>query len=191
MNDKRNPFGGKNPHGMYVPLTPDEIEVKVVVKDWGHVTGFKVGRYPGPQLYNGEPIVTIGDKRISFTFRLNYTAPIVPQPNWYFDMEVWALGHKLFEQRMPTQADGQPLQVAAGIFNDFALDVAIDQIDPAIVKEVKPKTIGLTTRHGNMHLDLRHQKLLAETQAGERRVREMSVKEAQKATEEMKKASGR
>ena len=199
--NKRNPFGGKNPHGMYVPMTEDEIEVlyriaeagefKLVVKDWGHITGFKVGRYPGAGLYQGQPLVTIGDKRVSFTFRMSYTAPAIPQPNWYFDVEVWAMGHKMFEQRMPTESYGQPIQIVANSFNDFALDVAIDQIDPAIVKEVKPKTLGLTTRHGNMRLDLHGQRLLAQTQKGEKIVREITVKEAREATEKMKKATRR
>ena len=47
---KTNVFGGKNPHGMYVPMTDEELEVlvrvaeakefKLVIKDWGHITGF-------------------------------------------------------------------------------------------------------------------------------------------------------
>lgn len=199
-SDKRNPFGGKNPHGMYVPLTDDELEVierlvlsgefKIIVRGWGRVENFQLGRYDRAT-YAGAPIITFGDKRISFYFRMNYTAPAVPQPNWYFDMEVWALGHKLFEQRMPTEHGGQPIQIVAGIFNDFALDIALDQIDPRIVKEIKPKAIGLTTRQGNMRLDLAGQRLLASTRAGEKAVREMSAEDARKATEKMKKATGR
>lgn len=199
QQDKRNPFGGKNPHGMYVPLTDDELEVlerlalagefKLVIKDWGHVTGFALQRFD-PATWRGNPIVTFGDKRISFYFRLDFDAPVVPQPNWYFDVEVWAMGHRLFAQRMPTETNGQPLQVAAGLFVALALDVALDRIDPRIVKEIKPKAVGLTTRHGNMHLDGRRRRLLAQTQAGERRVRELSAKEAARATEEQKKATG-
>ena len=188
---ERNPFGGKNPHGMYVPLTDDEMEVlerlaiggafKVVIKDWGFVENFQPGRYD-QATYQGQPIVSFGDKNIHFYFRLNYKAPVVPQPNWYFDMEVWALGHLLFSQRMPTEHGGKPIEVVAGIFHDLALDVAIDKINPAIVKEVKPKALGLTTRHGNMHLDLLGQRILAQTQAGEKSVREMSAGDAVKAT---------
>jgi hypothetical protein len=198
--DKRNPFGGKNPHGMYVPLTDDELEVieriaqagefKVVIKGWGHVTGFVPGRYD-PATYQGQPIVSFGDKNIHFYFRLNYSAPALPQPNWFFDMEVWALGHVLFRQRMPTEHGGKPIQIVAGVFHDLALDVGLDKIDPGIVKEIKPRAIGLTTRHGNMHLDLHHQRLLAQTRAGERSVREMSAADAKKATDKMKKATGR
>ena len=210
MNNKRNPFGGKNPHGMYVPMTDEEVEVlhriaeagefKVVIKgegqnsepiEWGYVTGFKIGKYPGPELYQGEPIVTIGDKRLTFFLRMDFNAPVLPQPNWFFDMEVHAMDRLFFKQRFPTANGGNPIQVCAGMFHDFALDVAIDQIDPAIVKQVKPKTIGLTTRHGNMHLDLKHQKLLAQTQASEQMIREITVQDARNATADKKKVTGR
>lgn len=198
---ERNPFGGKNPHGMYVPMTDTELEVlarladagefSVVIKNWGHIKNFQRGRYTEQWHLNPVPLVVFGDKRISFYFRMSLNAPVLPQPNWYFDMEVWALGHKLFEQRMPTEHAGKPIQVAAGIDLDLALDVAIDKIDPAIVKEVKPKAIGLTTRHGNMQLDREHQRLLAKVQAGEKSIREMSAADAAEATEKMKKETGR
>jgi len=209
MNE-RNPFGGKNPHGMYVPMSEDEIEVlyrlaeagefKVVIKgdtpdgqsvEWGYVNGFKVGKYMGPETYYGQSLVTIGDKRITFFFRMNFTAPAIPQPNYFFDMEVWALGHLFFSQRFPTEVGGNPIQVVAGMYHDFALDVAVDQIDPRIVKQVKPKAIGLTSRQGNMRLDREHQNLLVKTQQGEKTVREMSEQEARAATDKMKKATGR
>jgi hypothetical protein len=208
MNDKRNPFGGKNPHGMYVPMTDEEIEVlhriaeagefRVVIKgegqkgesiEWGYVTGFKIGAYPGPGRYQGEPIVTIGDKRLTFFLRMNFNAPALPQPNWFFDMEVHAMGKRFFAQRFPTANGGNPIQVCAGMFHDFALDVAIDQIDPAIVKAVKPKAIGLTTRHGNMHLNVAQQRLLAKTQAGEQAIRQITAEEARKATADKKKGT--
>lgn len=198
----RNPFGGKNPHGMYVPLTDTELEAlerlaeagefKVVVKRWGEITGFKRGRYI-PETWHSAPfpLVVFGDKRISFYFRMSLNAPTLPQPNWYFDMEVWALGHRFFSKRMPTEHGGKPIQVAAGVDLDLALDIAIDQINPRIVKEVLPKAIGLTTRHGNMRLDTKHQKLLAKTQEGERAVRQISEADAAAATARQKKVTGR
>jgi len=209
MSEQRNPFGGKNPHGMYVPMSEDEMEVlyrlaeadayKVVVKgegqkgqsvEWGYITGFKLGKYLGPDTYFGQPIVTIGDKRVTFIFRMNFNAPALPQPNWFFDLEVRALGHLLFSQRFPTANNGQPIQVCAGLFHDFALDVAIDQIDPKIVKEIKPKAYGLTTRQGNMRLDSARRKLLAQTKAGEKVIREITREDAVKVTSKKKKATG-
>jgi hypothetical protein len=196
---------------MYVPLTDDELEVlsrlaqagefKVVVKDWGHVKNFLPGRYD-PMTYAGQPIVTFGDKRISFYFRMHFNAPAVPQPNWYFDMEVWALGFRLFPGaerdasdpfpgRLPTEIGGKPISLAAGMHLDLALDVAIDKIDPRVVKTVKPKALGLTTRHGNMQLDTHHQRLLHQTRRGEQMVRHYTLKEAADITKKMKKATGR
>lgn len=202
MNEReRNPFGGKNPHGMYVPITDTELEAlarladagefQLVVKGWGNITGFQRGHYTHAWHTNPFPLVVFGDKRISFYFRMSLNAPVVPQPNWYFDMEVWALGHKLFAHRLPTESAGKPIQVAAGVDLDLALDIALDKIDPKIIKEILPKAIGLTTRHGNMTLDIEHQRLLAQTQAGEKRVREVSAKEAAAATAKQKKATGR
>lgn len=211
IGQNRNPFGGGNPHGMYVPISEDELEVlgrlasagefKVVVKDWGHIEGFTFGHYD-PMTYQGQPLVVFGDKRISFYFRMNFVAPAIPQPCWYFDMEVWALGVRLFPGtmrgekhlfpgRLPTETGGQPLQIVAGMYLDIALDIALDQIDPALVKAVKPKALGLTSRHGNMHLDGHRQQLLAGLQAGEQSIRALSAQEAIESTVKQKRGAGR
>lgn len=186
-----NPFGGKNAHGLYVPLSEDEMEVlerladarefKIVVREWGYITNFERGRPPS-QGWNGTPILVFGDKRISFYFRMNFNTPIVPQPNWFFDVEVWAAGFMLFGQRMPTEVNGRPVLLGAGVFLDLALDVAIDKIDPAIVKTIKPKMVGLTTRHGNMKLTTPLQKLLFDLQQGEQQERQRSSEDARLVT---------
>ena len=193
MSRDTNAFGGKNRHGLYVPMTDDELETlarlaeagefSLVVRDWGRVNGFRLAA-PGER-FSGAPLLVMGDKRLSFYFRMSFTAPLVPlvpQPCWYFDVEVWAAGRLMFSQRMPTSVNGQPVQIAAGVFLDLALDVAIDQIDPALVKAVKPGAVGLTTRHGNMHLDAERRLLLEEVREGEQGVRELSAREAAEAT---------
>jgi hypothetical protein len=193
-----NPFGGKNKHGMYVPMSDDEMEVlarlaeakefKLVIKDWGHVTGFSWERF-NEGTWTGLPIVTFGDKRISFYWMMNFEAPVVPQPNWFFDVEVWAMGRLMFRKRLPTELNGKPINIVAGQTMALALDVAIDTISVEFIKEVKPKMIGLTSRHGNMHLDLAHQRLLKQTQDGERLVRSVTEQEAIIATAKMKKVT--
>lgn len=185
MTDKTNPFGGKNPHGMYVPITDDEMEVlerlaqaeefRIVIKDWGYVDKLKI---------------VFGDKNAHFYFTMHFNAPVVPQPNWYFDIELWAKGHKLFAQRMPTQTGGKPIEIVAGLELQLCLDISLDQIDPKIVKEIKPGSIGLTSRHGNMHLDSENKRILSDLQNSEARVRKMSEQEATKATKDMKDATG-
>jgi hypothetical protein len=194
VNDQ-NPFGGKNPHGMYVPLTDVELEVLarlatagdfiLEIKDWGRVADFVLGKY-NERTWDGRSLVVFGDKRISFYFTMVFNAPEVPQPNWYFDVVVWARGFKLFEKRMPTEMGGKPIMIGKDLVLNWAFDVALDCIDPSIIKAVKPKTIGLTTRHGNMHLDTHHQRLLAQLRLGEATVRAVSDAEAVEATRRMK-----
>jgi len=173
---------------MYVPLTDTELEVlerlalesafKVVIKDWGFVENFRLSKYDA-NTWDGSPIVQFGDKRISFYFTMNFSAPVIPQPNWFFDMEVWAKGRKLFgPTRYPTTDNGQPIQIAAGMQLGLALDLALDQIDPKIVKDIKPGAVGLTSRHGNMRLNIHDQRLLQKVQENERRVRELTAKDA-------------
>ena len=195
MTDK-NPFGGKNPHGMYVPMSDDELETlarlaesksfKLVIKDWGYVTGFTLDRFVEAE-WKGNPMVSFGDKIIHFYWVMNFSAPEIPQPNWYFDVEVWALDRLMFKHRMPTEVNGKPVQIVKGQMMAMALDIAIDKINPELIRAVKPQVHGLTTRQGNMHLDSKTKKILATMQAGERYVRGLTVQEAVGATEKMKK----
>lgn len=186
-----NPFGGKNKHGMYVPMSDDELEVlariasagefQLVIKNWGRIDGFKLEKFEA-ETWTGKPVVVFGDKRISFYFVMNFSAPATPQPNWYFDCEVWALGRLMIQHRLPTEINGHPIQIVANQILALALDIAIDTISPEFIKMVKPKTVGLTTRHGNMHLPLHLQRLLKQTQESERQVREIIAQEAVTAT---------
>jgi hypothetical protein len=88
----------------------------------------------------------------------------------------------MIQQRLPTEINGNPIQIVANQILALALDLAIDTINPEFIKMVKPKTIGLTTRHGNMKLPLHLQRLLKQTQEGERKVREIIAQEASTAT---------
>ena len=188
-NLEKNPFGGKNPHGMYVPLTDTELEVlerlalgqdfKLVIKDWGYVEHFRLGQW-NPETWDGSPIVQFGDKRIAFYFTMNLSAPAIPQPNYYFDFEVWAKGHMLFATRQETTNGGKPIQVCAGMQLGLALDVALDRIDPKIIREIKPGAVGLTTRHGNMKLNVHEQRMLRDLQNAERKIREASAEDVRK-----------
>lgn len=165
-------------------------EFYVVIRDWGVVKHFLPGHFDAATwLANPTPLVVFGDKRISFYFRMSLMAPAIPQPNWYFDMEVWAMGTKLFSQRMPTEYGGKPIEVAAGLDFDWALDVAIDKIDPNFIKQIKPGAIGLTSRQDNMHLDTHHQRLLHFTQDGEKKMREEDARRALATTRRKKRAS--
>lgn len=176
MNE-RNPFGGKNPNGLYVPLTPDEMEVlerireghgiRIEITDWGYIE---------------DPEMIFGDKRVSFQFLMVFKAPDVPMPVSSMEMTVWTkTGHHLFgPKKYPTLIDGQPLSVYAGLAVPLALDIALHEINSNLVKVIKPGAFGLTTYHGNMKLDEAKKKLLHEMYAGEAKVRRQSEEAVKK-----------
>lgn len=163
MSKDTNPFGGKNPHGLYVPISEDEQEVlsrlvetkdlEVVVHGWG---------------ISENPDIIFGDFRVSVPIRLDFEGLKGPTTIRYFDLELRTqAGLSLFRQRM---AVNPPYIAHNGTFLAMAWDIAIDHMDPAIVKMLKPGAIGLTSRRldrdtkersqfGNMRL-LSHEKFL-------------------------------
>lgn len=155
-----NRFGGKNPNGLYVPLSEDEQEVisrlvdandmEVVVHGWGMVCKPKVG---------------FGDLRVSIVFRVAFEGPEIPVPVRFLDLELRTVtGISLMRKQYPTiRPDGTPVEVGQGVYLDMAWDIAIDHMSPALVKALKPGALGMTTRRldpvtlsrtvqGNMHL---------------------------------------
>ena len=141
MSNER--FGAKNPFGLYVPMTEDEQEVisrlvtsddiELVVHGWGIVH---------------QPRITFGDARVQVRFNILFSKPETIQPLHYLDLELRTrAGMPLFKQRYPTLVAGtEPLMVGAGIFVEFAWDIAIHSMDPAVVRMVKPGATGLTSR---------------------------------------------
>lgn len=190
MSDK-NPFGGANAHSLYVPLTDTEQEVlsrlveaedlEVVIHGWGILH---------------RPRIIFGDLRVSILFRMDFNAPEVPRPVYYFDLELRTrAGVTLFKERQPTVYGGKPLQVAAGVSVDLAWDIALHHIDPKIVKAIKPGAIGITSRRldketgeptfrGNMDLTGEQKRLLRLMGEGEERVRKADAEKLLKATQD-------
>ncbi len=184
----KNPFGGGNKNSLYTPMSETEQEVlarlveagdfRVVVTGWGFVD---------------RPRVTFGDLRVSVSFRLNFDRPEAPMPVHYFDLELWAQGIKLFAQRQSAIYNSQPLQIAAGVYLDMIWDIAINAMDPALVKQIKPGATGLTSRwldrdtkqltlDGNTTLPPDVRNMLRRMRAGERAARKDTLTQAQKAT---------
>lgn len=174
-----NILGGKNEGSLYVPMSEDEQEaltrlieaddLEVVVVGWGILT---------------KPKVTLGDKRLAIRFTLNFNAPDVPMKVWYFDMELRTRsGLILHAERHPTLYGNEPLVVHSGISMDMVWDIAIDRIPPAVVKMIKPGSVGLTSRFtdrdtgeydptgGNMKLSPEQKAALRAVQAGAAKVR--------------------
>lgn len=157
MSQDKNLFGGGNVNSLYVPMSDLEQEVlyrlreredlEVRVVGWGVVH---------------KPRVAFGDHRIQVQFRLDFTAPAVPQPLFDLELELRTrAGKLLFRDKKSTVYDGKPIQVAAGMFLDMVWDIALHSMDPALVKAVLPRATGLTTRRGNMRLTPTQQAVLA------------------------------
>lgn len=178
MRDK-NPLGGGNPNSLYVPMSETEQEVidrliqsddlLIEVHGWGTVY---------------QPRVTLGDLRLTCTFRLDFDRPEPPGVSvFWFDLELKTrAGLSLFgPDRLPTVYDNKPIQVAAGMYYDLAWDIAIQKIDPKIVKMLKPAAIGFTSAEGNRNLNPRLKKLYQHVRAGEAKVRQFDQQQAAKA----------
>lgn len=178
MSQDKNIFGGANPLGLYVPMSEDEREViarlveeddlEVVVTGWG--------------IYHAR--VTFGDLRVTVYFRMDFDRPAVPLAVHYFDLTLrTGSGLILFTSRYPVGFDGKPLEVAAGMFLDLAWDIALDHMDPAIVKALKPGAFGITSRRldrdtgertvtGNMRMTPNQRTLLNVVEEGAAEVRQ-------------------
>lgn len=179
MAKDKNPFGGGNPRGLYVPITEDEQEsiqrlvesqtLEIVVHPWGIVSR------PSK--------VVVGDKRVAINFGLFFTAPEEPLAVRTIDLELRAMGGiTLFRKPYPTlMPDGSPLFIQRGFSIELQWDIAIDHIDPQLVKSLKPGALGLTSRRldrdtgartfeGNMKLEPHRRKLLHYVDSGEAKV---------------------
>ena len=160
-----NVVGGKG-RALYVPISEVEQEfisrlvenkdLYVIIHEWGHVN---------------QPSVTFGDKNLHVGFKMVFDRPAAPMGVYFFDMELKTRsGITLFRQKMNTEYGGQPLLVMQGLELDLVWDIAIKNIDPKLIKQLMPKTLGLTSRLqdkstgeitllGNMNLDVEGQRL--------------------------------
>ncbi len=177
-----NLFGGKNPNGLYTPLSEDEQEVlarlaeagqfKVVIKEWGHVE---------------QPRVRFGDARLQIAIPMAFSKPDIPMAVPYFDLELWThSGILLVRERLATAdpGTGQPLQIVTGMHFDMVWDIQIRQMDPEVVKALKPGAKGLTSRMGNWKMTSEQRSALHNLREQEQRMREREVAVIAKAIKE-------
>ena len=188
MSRDKNPFGGSNPHGIYVPMSETEREalsrlverddLLVIVKDWGVVY---------------QPGVTIGEHRVTVVFRLTFDRPAIPIPVYFLELELKTrTGVLLFKAKQSIMYDNQPRLIGADLFLDMAWDISIHHMDPKLVKLLMPSATGLTSRRidrdtgeatdeGNMHLDAKQKNLLHLLSKGEKTVRKIDAERLAKA----------
>ncbi len=191
---KRNAFGGRF-GSAYTPMSEDEQEVisrlkessdlVVMVKGWREIK---------------QPVVNFGDLRVSVSFRLNFDKPEVPMPLHYIDLELrTGSGMLLFAERQSTVYNGNPIQVADGVYLDMVWDIAVMSMDPKVVKLIKPGAVGLTSRwrdrdtgditvFGNSRMDHSARAELVKIRRGERLVRTINETRIKEAVEKSKKS---
>lgn len=188
-NADPNVFGGKNKHGLYVPMSDDEMEVlsrlieardlKVIIHGWGFIEA---------------PMCEFGDLRLRVPIGMTIGGLAQPRQVHFLDLELATqAGMTLFRKREVTSVNGKPLMIGNGFRLEMIWDIAIRDMDPKIVKMIKPGAIGLTsrrqdrdtkevTRRGNMELDSEQRFLLDVIEKGEANVREDDLRRVVKAT---------
>jgi len=139
------------------------------------------------------PNIKFGDLRVTIQFRLAFNHPPVPTPVHYFDLELRTrAGKTLVKKRMTLEPH---LEVCRGMVVDLAWDIAIDHMDPAFVKAIKPGAVGLTSRRidrdtkerteqGNMQLDSEKKVLLHVVEEGAKRIRKDDAAKVAKVSKE-------
>ena len=181
----RNRFGGGNSNGLYVPMSDVEQETLMIlaerkafrihIVDWG---------------WHNAPQVIVGDHRLSLQFTMTFNKPEIPQPCYYFDLELYAAGVKVFAERQTLVYGGQAQMIGAGLQLTLAWDIAIAHIDPKLVKAVTG-TLGLTSRlqdkdtgqmtvFGNMSLSAEDRAEMIKMRRSEEAVRLMTARTALK-----------
>jgi hypothetical protein len=180
MADK-NAFGGGNKRSLYTPMSEDEQEVlsrlvqtkdlDVFIVGWGFIKGVSA---------------SFGDLRLDVPIQITFSAPAVPMPVSYFDLELrTGSGMLLFRERQSTYYNNQPLMVGAGTNLSMIWSIAIRAMDPKVVKMYKPGAVGLTSRWldrdtgditflGNTKLSEANKALLLKLRSGEARVKKLS-----------------
>ncbi len=172
-----NLFGGKNSHGLYVPLTALELEaltrlreqedLRVNVVGWGFVE---------------RPTVRIGDASITLEFNVAFTAPEVAVPVSYLDFELVGAGRVLYRARESVVYGDGPLWIKAGVALTLQWSIQIKALDPKLVKEILPGATGLTslrtdrdtgeiTPEGNLDLNDRVRGSIQLLELGEENIR--------------------
>jgi len=185
-----NMFGGKNPLGLYVPMTDDEMDaldrmiqsndLELIIHGWGRLD---------------KPRIKFGDLRVAINFRLDFNAPDKPMEVHFFDLELRVRDSKitLFRKRMAASVNGKPLIIQSGMFLEMVWDIAIDHIDPKLVKMYLPGLHGMTSRRldrdsgertlmGNMTLNETQKNHIRFLEQQNARIRLEDAKEAVKVT---------
>jgi len=179
-----NMFGGKPKKGnaLYVPMSDVEQECLQRIAE---MDGYRINVKGYGTIEKAHTI--IGDKRLSFQFKLVFDRPDNPTPLYWLDLELLAFGENVFSERQHIVYGGQPIMVMAGVELNLAWDIAIKHIEPRIVKNIVG-TFGLTSRlqdkdsgaftlTGNMSVNEEKREALHKLQEGEKKIKEHTQKD--------------
>lgn len=144
-----NVFGGKNENSLYVPISETEQEVlerlntehelEVLIVDWGRIE---------------KPRMLFGDLRIQIPINVTFDRPEIHIPVFSITLELWVKnGPLLFRKEYPTMYGGDPLMLGSGVNLNLSWDIALEGIDPNLVRLIKPSATGHTNRLGNMKFE--------------------------------------
>jgi len=142
---EKNRFGGDNPHGLYMPMT--DVEQEILAR----LVESQTLRVRVPRWVSGDIIPTkvgFGDKRVQVVFQVFFAPPMPMTELPSIDIELCtAEGILLLAKPYPLMnAHGKPVIVGENVTIDLVWDIAIDHMNPQLVKTLKPGAIGLTTR---------------------------------------------
>jgi len=185
MSQDTNPFGGGNPRSLYVPLSEDEQEVIsriVESRDLHvHIVGWGV-------VHN--PRATYGDLRVRIPIQITFDRPAAPVLVNELMLELrMGDGTLLFSK--PYALD-QPMAIGTGTTLAMVWDIAIQHMDPDLVRRLKPGATGLTSRlqdrdtkdvtiRGNMQLDPKQREQIVRLRKGEAATRAHDAEKLAKA----------
>ena len=169
-----NLLGGKNPNSLYVPMSEIEQEfidrllaagdIQVIIHGWGEINN---------------PRISFGDLQVVIPIDITFTAPDVPIPVHFFDLELRTFsGITLFRECQSAMYGGKPLMIGSGTPLKMVWHIGIRAIDPGLIKSMMPGVHGLTSRAfdkdsgdltttGNTHYDAATRKIMAMVKAAE------------------------
>ena len=185
---EKNKFGGGNKSSLYTPMSETEQEVLsrlVATRDLCvHILGWGVEQGVA---------ATFGDLRLKIPLMLMFTKPDIPVPVTHFDLELrTGSGLLLFKERQSTIYNNAPLMIGTGTELTMIWDIAIQAMDPKVVKQLKPGAFGLTSRWqdrdtgeittlGNTRMSAHDQKSLRHLRSMEQAARQLNVDNVKKA----------
>lgn len=180
--DRANEFGGAYGGSMYIPLTEIEQEVISRLAEAGEFIVVFHGFGSVPKLD-----IRFGDKNLHIGMKVGFPMLSTPQSVYFFDMELKThSGISLFRQTMPCTYDDKPLLIGPEVEFEMIWDISINTISPALVKQIKPGAIGLTSRRqdrdtgdmtliGNMKLTEAQKQMAYKISQGEQKVKKMDL----------------